>query len=254
MAKISTFSPEIWIIISKYFDNLASFLKVWIVLKLFKQEIQNTHKTFWKNLLLEFFVSRNLLIEDAQRVFHLISYYKDPEEQSDCGPDDYFLFLRVLFQKSKCNRSGCFQNYYEWSNVRFVCCFHPGKMKNSRSLTCCRATSFQSSGCSLARHDGNFYFMTFIRRSREHNEKNSKNEIKTKNQKEKEKQNQTSGFLPVISPRPNPSITTTLPSVTLIANNNNKDSNNNTVADQQNNLDSSSVTANSRLPIFPAIK
>jgi hypothetical protein len=47
MAKISTFSPEIPILISKYFDNLGSFLKVWIVLKLFKQEIENTNKTFW---------------------------------------------------------------------------------------------------------------------------------------------------------------------------------------------------------------
>jgi hypothetical protein len=180
-------------------------------------------------------------IEDTHRVFHLISYYKDPEEPSDCGPDDYFLFLRVLFQKSKCSRSGCFKNYYEWSNDLFVCSVHPGKMKNSRSMTCCRAKSFQSSGCSLARHDGNFYFMTFIRRRREHKEKNScKNEIRTKNEKENQKEKEMSGFLPVISQRPNSSKATTRPSVsTLVASANNTDHPNNTTT---------------RIPIFPAIK
>jgi hypothetical protein len=112
-------------------------------------------------------------------VSHLIAYYRkeNNSEQILRSPsavggapvlngEDYFHFLRVLFQRSKCNRSGCYQYYYEWENHLKACSYHPGRLVGSRKyVSCCRASSYGDRGCKTAYHNGSFYFMLHLKRN-----------------------------------------------------------------------------------------
>jgi hypothetical protein len=184
---ITQLSPELLISVAVHLENLRDFIKLWIVLKLYRQELKNDHTSFWFNLLNEFLTKRNLSIEETDRIRYLTSYYKRHDVDGRNNPDDYFLLIRILFQKSKCSRSGCFRGFYEWQNNSTACLYHPGKLKNGRYMTCCRAKSFQSMGCKAALHDGKFHFMAFLRRD--------------------QKPHETEGKLPVISSTASPAKT-----------------------------------------------
>jgi hypothetical protein len=111
---IKSLTPELWIFISCYFDSLKSFIQIWIILKLYRNEISTTHSSYWFNLLKEFLESRSLTMEQMNHVSHLISYYRKEQDSSKSNQpsavptvlhgEDYFHFIQILFQRSRCNR------------------------------------------------------------------------------------------------------------------------------------------------------
>lgn len=160
----------IWIFISTYFNSLSEFMRVWIALRLNQKGISIDDTIFWRQLISQFLLSRGLMLENMQRCIHLTHYYSPVKSNNDIDglpaqPNQFFLFLRVLFQKSKCSRSGCFQYYYEWQNHPKACSFHSGRLVNGKYLSCCRARSFSgkgnftSSGCQNGYHEGNFFLL-----------------------------------------------------------------------------------------------
>lgn len=171
LGSIRSLTPDLWILLGTYLPTLADFIRVWIVLRLYRDDLPKSHPSFWSNLIQQFLLVRGRTLEDVSHVAHLTAYYKnaggttnkrEPDPQLD--PHDSFFLVRILFQKSKCNRSGCYEFYREIDNTMTSCSYHPGKYIHRRYMSCCRVTSFKFKGCKTGYHDGTFYFMLNLQR------------------------------------------------------------------------------------------
>lgn len=146
---------EAWIHIAQYFDNLKYFLRVWIVLKLYKTIKKGD--AFWRHLLKEYCNSRGI---DSEQVL---------KRKPILVGNDSFSMIEYLFKPKKCTNSGCFNYFYEWANHSNACRYHSGRMKVNKTLSCCAQKSFQSMGCKSTYHNGNFSTITFLPRARDNN-------------------------------------------------------------------------------------
>eukprot|EP00601_Ochromonadales_sp_CCMP2298_P032279 CAMPEP_0173325792 /NCGR_PEP_ID=MMETSP1144-20121109/715_1 /TAXON_ID=483371 /ORGANISM="non described non described, Strain CCMP2298" /LENGTH=177 /DNA_ID=CAMNT_0014270047 /DNA_START=58 /DNA_END=591 /DNA_ORIENTATION=- len=116
--------------------------------------------------------------------------------------------LQRLFGSKKCSRSGCYARFCEWDNHNALLCkYHPGKLRGTGLLSCCRGKGFRSAGCKTSRHDGLFFSLVHMRRDDRETGKDreSGNSIDSKNQTRKQTQAQSQPssvtLPPILSPR-----------------------------------------------------
>lgn len=156
------FYDEIWFHIAGYFVSLKSFARFW-----------------WSNPHL----FRNELTHNSQFWTAIISYFcrirhKDFSELSgriDLKESGVWI-LRSLHSERRCSRSGCYQMYTEWENGATQCMYHPGKLRSTGHMSCCRGKGFTAPGCKAAFHDGAVFSLIHMRRDpipRDHHDSES---------------------------------------------------------------------------------
>lgn len=151
--------PESWIQIASFLPTLREFVRLWVTSQQIQKQLPKADATFWKALLEFFLAGRQLTLESISVSIIGPSKFLSSSRKVQKGCYDDFRLMESLFTKRKCSRSGCFRFYEEWANFNQACCYHPGQLKSGMFLSCCRAASFQESGCKYTFHSGMFHFM-----------------------------------------------------------------------------------------------
>ena len=147
------FPHDIWLHVFEYCQDLKQCVLAWIAFGLPKTI--SRHHEIWHQLLERYFYRQGKDLED---VLGMIATPID----SFTGLD---LFAR-LYSRKKCSRSGCFKQFKHIDNHSHACHYHSGKMKSSKTLSCCLATSFATEGCKKGWHDASFFEMVYRTRDK----------------------------------------------------------------------------------------
>lgn len=150
---MQSFYCEVWFHIAGYADSLKSFAKFWWSCPYLVRSDMTRSSTFWNSMIRNFCEIRGIDFSE------LIS-------RSDLRESGIFV-LRSLHCARRCSRSGCYKLYSEWENGALQCMYHPGKLKATGYLSCCRGKGFSSAGCKAAFHDGSVFSLIHMRRDAE---------------------------------------------------------------------------------------
>jgi len=197
---LTLFADEIWFHVACYLDTLADFVRLWSSSSALVRCYEADHPTFWISLVRYYCSSRGLHFEElsaslgisfADYTGALVEEEDEDKKEQDTSsreekeagkrqpsgglrgvhknknPDMGIKNIKRLFALRKCSRSGCYKKYREWDNqtMGLQCLYHPGKLRPTGVVSCCRGKGFQSTGCKAARHDGLFYTMVHMRRA-----------------------------------------------------------------------------------------
>lgn len=144
-------SEDVWLLIFSFCPDLRDCVRAWIGFGL-RQNIDTKNSLWLKNLQLYYRDRENDFESTMLRIMSPLSTY--------VGLDLY----KQLHLTKKCTRSGCLKHFREINNHGYACQYHSGHMKPSRTLSCCRASSFKSPGCKSTWHDGFFFEMVYSKR------------------------------------------------------------------------------------------
>lgn len=144
------FYDEIWFHVAGYFVSLKSFARFWWSSPYLLRNELTHNSQFWTSLIKHFCEIRQKdYLELSGRI-----------EWKETG----IYLLRSLHHFKRCSRSGCYQKYTEWDNDATQCMYHPGKLRATGYLSCCRGKGFTAPGCKTAFHDGAVYSLIHMRR------------------------------------------------------------------------------------------
>ena len=144
------FYSEIWLHIAGFVDSPKSFARFWWSSPhLMRSELTKSN-VFWKSLIRQF-------CQVHEMDFNEVIGRADLREIG-------IYILRSLHLAKRCSRSGCYQTYCEWGNGAMKCVYHPGKLRATGYLSCCRGKGFSSTGCKASFHDGSVFSLIHMRR------------------------------------------------------------------------------------------
>jgi len=144
------FYSEIWLHIAGFVDSPKSFARFWWSTPYLMRSDLTKSNVFWKSMIRQFCEVHEL---DFNEVI-------DRADLREIG----IHILRPLHLAKRCSRSGCYQMYCEWENGAMQCVYHPGKLRATGYLSCCRGKGFSSTGCKAAYHDGSVFSLIHMRR------------------------------------------------------------------------------------------
>lgn len=144
------FCDEFWFQIAVYLPSLKSFALFWSSIPYLHRSTLTQDSDYWSTICEHFCSTRG---KDYAKLWSRLTFH-----QSGIS------IVRALYQPKRCNRSGCSKLFTEWDNGPTLCSFHPGKLRSTGLLTCCRGKGFISVGCKVSLHDGTVHNMIHLSR------------------------------------------------------------------------------------------
>ena len=148
----SLLCDEIWFEIACCCSTLKEFVRFWISCPSLLRHVSVDNKTFWISLVDHFLFTRGLSMKEMVNRLGLVDA-------------SGIVLVRQLFSVKKCSRSGCYTDFCEFTNGADKCLFHPGRLRATGYLSCCRSKGFKSVGCKAGYHDGMIHNMVHLKRS-----------------------------------------------------------------------------------------
>ena len=111
---------DIWLHVFSYTSETVECIRLYIGLRLWRYVSEDS--LIWIKHLQRHFLRKNKDLEDTMFRF-----------RSTMSLFTGLNLYKKLNERRKCSRSGCFAVYREIDNDNSACCYHPGRMKPSRS-------------------------------------------------------------------------------------------------------------------------
>jgi hypothetical protein len=136
---MENFCKEIFIHIALYSYAIEDFVRLWLNIPSLFRNKDISGRDFWFSLV-------NIICDSRGTN---PGFVLDRIRQSTSGVE----IVRALLAPRQCTRSGCYQRYRELDNDPQCCYYHPGKLRPTGFLSCCRGKGFRSTGCKQSYHE-----------------------------------------------------------------------------------------------------